>query len=114
MRISDWSSDVALPILAVSGSPDRRAIRLFMLSGRVWLIWRVPFGGMSLWGGVSIVRPSTARAGRGREEARPWISTTRSEERRVGKECVSKCRSRWAQLHLKKKNITKNKTSAEH
>src|SRR3546814_15200307 len=26
----------------------------------------------------------------------------RSEERRVGKECVSKCRSRWAALHLKK------------
>src|SRR3546814_11849432 len=24
---------------------------------------------------------------------------TRSEERRVGKECVSKCRSRWAALH---------------
>src|SRR3546814_1729337 len=24
---------------------------------------------------------------------------TRSEERRVGKECVSKCRSRWSQYH---------------
>src|SRR3546814_13713336 len=28
---------------------------------------------------------------------------TRSEERRVGKECVSKCRSRWATSHKKKK-----------
>src|SRR3546814_21016211 len=27
----------------------------------------------------------------------------RSEERRVGKECVSKCRSRWSPYHLKKK-----------
>src|SRR3546814_20822633 len=27
----------------------------------------------------------------------------RSEERRVGKECVSKCRSRWSQYHLKNK-----------
>src|SRR3546814_10891022 len=27
----------------------------------------------------------------------------RSEERRVGKECVSKCRSRWAPYHKKKK-----------
>src|SRR3546814_12667357 len=27
----------------------------------------------------------------------------RSEERRVGKECVSKCRSRWWQDHEKKK-----------
>src|SRR3546814_14810532 len=28
----------------------------------------------------------------------------RSEERRVGKECVSTCRSRWSTYHLKKKN----------
>src|SRR3546814_20818348 len=27
----------------------------------------------------------------------------RSEERRVGKECVSTCRSRWAPMHKKKK-----------
>src|SRR3546814_4072843 len=27
----------------------------------------------------------------------------RSEERRVGKECVRKCRSRWSPYHLKKK-----------
>src|SRR3546814_19782213 len=29
---------------------------------------------------------------------------TRSEERRVGKECVSTCRSRWSPDHKKKKN----------
>src|SRR3546814_11637313 len=28
----------------------------------------------------------------------------RSEERRVGKECVSTCRSRWSQYHEKKTN----------
>src|SRR3546814_16669169 len=28
----------------------------------------------------------------------------RSEERRVGKECVSTCRSRWSPSHYKKKN----------
>src|SRR3546814_15917243 len=28
----------------------------------------------------------------------------RSEERRVGKECVSTCRSRWSPSHKKKKN----------
>src|SRR3546814_12332758 len=32
-----------------------------------------------------------------REEAAPL--TTRSEERRVGKECVGTCRSRWSPLH---------------
>src|SRR3546814_15310604 len=31
----------------------------------------------------------------------------RSEERRVGKECVSTCRSRWSPYHLKKKTNTK-------
>src|SRR3546814_2269659 len=30
----------------------------------------------------------------------------RSEERRVGKECVSTCRSRWSPYHYKKKNQT--------
>src|SRR3546814_18891637 len=29
----------------------------------------------------------------------------RSEERRVGEECVSTCRSRWSPYHSKKKNI---------
>src|SRR3546814_11407887 len=31
----------------------------------------------------------------------------RSEERRVGKECVSTCRSRWSPYHSKKKNVEK-------
>src|SRR5216110_1714682 len=33
----------------------------------------------------------------------------RSEERRVGKECVSLCRSRWWSYHLKKKKKKKKK-----
>src|SRR3546814_19925865 len=31
----------------------------------------------------------------------------RAEERRVGEECVSTCRSRWSQYHYKKKNVNK-------
>src|SRR3546814_15420738 len=31
----------------------------------------------------------------------------RSEERRVGKECVSTCRSRWSPYHYKQKNLKK-------
>src|SRR3546814_11812814 len=31
-------------------------------------------------------------------------NSTRSEERRVGKECVSTCRSRWSPYHEKKTN----------
>src|SRR3546814_12816360 len=32
-----------------------------------------------------------------------WNLCNRSEERRVGKECVSTCRSRWSPYHYKKK-----------
>src|SRR3546814_15514296 len=40
----------------------------------------------------------------GRDYDRAGIITDRSEERRVGKECVSTCRSRWSPMHSKKKN----------
>src|SRR3546814_14918250 len=33
------------------------------------------------------------------------IGLARSEERRVGKECVSTCRSRWSPYHSKKNTI---------
>src|SRR3546814_18073674 len=43
---------------------------------------------------------------RRRTHARPKLPpkaiSTRSEERRVGKECVSTCRSRWSPYHYKK------------
>src|SRR3546814_19689243 len=32
-------------------------------------------------------------------DGRDWPARARSEERRVGKECVSTCRSRWATHH---------------
>src|SRR3546814_17724846 len=35
---------------------------------------------------------------------------TRSEERRVGKECVSTCRSRWSPYHYKKKKKEETNT----
>src|SRR3546814_20883041 len=35
----------------------------------------------------------------------------RSEERRVGKECVSTCSSRWSPYHYKKTHITNNPSS---
>src|SRR3546814_20099962 len=37
------------------------------------------------------------------------VSQNRSEERRVGKECVSTCRSRWSPYHSKKKKQTATK-----
>src|SRR3546814_14947263 len=37
------------------------------------------------------------------------VTNARSEERRVGKECVSTCRSRWSPYHKKKKHNKKQK-----
>src|SRR3546814_14942185 len=37
----------------------------------------------------------------------------RSEERRVGKECVSTCRSRWSPYHSQKKRKTLDNTTRE-
>src|SRR3546814_16662523 len=46
------------------------------------------------------VHPDARTARHGTNDARIG---ERSEERRVGKECVSTCRSRWSPYHTKKK-----------
>src|SRR3546814_1410903 len=46
------------------------------------------------------LRADHAGATEARSGARPQVH--RSEERRVGKECVSTCRSRWSPYHSKK------------
>src|SRR3546814_14326887 len=43
------------------------------------------------------------------DDASPSVG--RSEGRRVGKECVSTCRSRWAPEHYKKKHTQQHKTN---
>src|SRR3546814_15275079 len=52
----------------------------------------------ALWG-VQTSNKSTARV----EE----LDAERSDERRVGKECVSTCRSRWSPYHSKKNRVSK-------
>src|SRR3546814_5011177 len=85
MRISDWSSDCALPICHGQRvdqrlGPQRRH--------------RAPVGAEVVGGQVSRQRAdepvAVDRLGRFVE-----VAVERSEERRVGKECVSTCRSRW-------------------
>src|SRR3546814_3902233 len=77
MRISDWSSDVC--------SSD--------------LCARCSSCGLSSTNTTAL---SLAWVSSGRQA---WVSAngaftlTRSEERRVGKECVSTCRSRWSPYH---------------
>src|SRR3546814_19943637 len=61
----------------------------------------IPKGQKEVWS--ELVRA----VGNWREETMTYFETdmpvTRSEERRVGKECVSPCRSRWSQVTIKKK-----------
>src|SRR3546814_5155424 len=91
MRISDWSSDVC--------SSDLQQFHAAGLRRRDGLRDGVG-NGVGGGGGVGTARrnpPPGARDvawfhGRRRCEAR-------SEERRVGKECVSTCRSRWSPYH---------------
>src|SRR3546814_10491904 len=81
MRISDWSSDVC--------SSDLRASRYRGTGSRR--------GGSSRRRWRSDRNPGC----RGPANSRP--PPCRSEERRVGKECVSTCRSRWSPYHEKQK-----------
>src|SRR3546814_9590182 len=83
MRISDWSSDVcssdliadALMIRSRTRSPGRKSA--VQLSRGPWPLTRKLY-----------VEPLTSAT-----------SVGRSDERRVGKECVSTCRSRWSPYH---------------
>src|SRR3546814_16552923 len=100
MRISDWSSDVCssdLPFrddeLPLIEAEMRRIIAADkVLRREVWdrdaLIARWQKDGESFKAEWAAELPA------GEE-----ISVYRSEERRVGKECVSTCRSRWSPTH---------------
>src|SRR3546814_19240691 len=95
MRISDWSSDVCssdLLVDVVIGAVDRGADRELDKGAAVAL---TDIGGHFVDPGDPPDRRLDALG-----------DLRRSEERRVGKECVSTCRSRWAQNHYKKKLIT--------
>src|SRR3546814_2198529 len=77
MRISDWSSDVCSSDLVDGGNRDHPADPL-----------------------VSPPRHHlSARLARLALLLRALLRPCRSEERRVGKECVSTCRSRWSLYH---------------
>src|SRR3546814_3086568 len=85
MRISDWSSDVCFPICFVEDGdaelPGFRELRASFFTGDDVIGFFAHAAAGFAPGGFD--------AGGG----------FRSEERRVGKECVSTCRSRWSPYH---------------
>src|SRR3546814_21049674 len=104
MRISDWSSDVCSSdlkltagfFIAKSKSEDLR------LLGNNLLLLAEPNArriDLRLNNGVQASRDGFVSATTGQVVGG---SDSRSEERRVGKECVSPCRSRWSPYHYKK------------
>src|SRR3546814_12171089 len=102
MRISDWSSDVCSSDLwtAISGviSGAMQVIKgiIQVVMGILTLDWTTTWTGIkNIFGGIWKAIVSILKG------AWQIISGvfTRSEERRVGKECVSTCRSRWSPYH---------------
>src|SRR3546814_7391268 len=97
MRISDWSSDVCSSDLG-QGAEEIRAVGTFAMrealnGGVLAQLVRERFGVP-----VEIV-DGQREAHFGFAGAVYGIDTERSEERRVGKECVRTCRSRWSPYH---------------
>src|SRR3546814_13541487 len=111
MRISDWSSDVCSSDLNVSccgGVCDG--------DGGVGSVGRVCLGqpaSASMATKRNIVRIVVALQSitllrlSANERVSTQASASEIGERRVGKGCVSKCRSRWCLYHETKKNQTK-------
>src|SRR3546814_12930984 len=101
MRISDWSSDVCSSDLG-----RRRDIPLLAVGTTVEEIRRIgiaadSFGSKGIdavYAGWHVVTLELADRLAGASRF-PLQVPFRSEERRVGKECVSTCRSRWSPYH---------------
>src|SRR3546814_12526571 len=113
MRISDWSSDVCSSDLWRSGAnaidapvpPSSRSSTSVAASPAASTA-HCRHG----------ARRSNSSAAKATKQAMPLPNeNARTEERRVGKECGSTCRSRWSPDHLKKEKNkrTKNQRSDE-
>src|SRR3546814_5416917 len=93
MHISDWSSDVCSSDLPDPPQALRcRSMRRHHNTNSN--VFTLAFGQAP---GAVELTTGLPRSGRARESHRQ--RGLRSEERRVGKECVSTCRSRWSPYH---------------
>src|SRR3546814_17845081 len=104
MRISDWSSDVCSSDL-IGGRQRKGRQALRDRSHQIdAVLSEIEHNDRQNRESNSHDRPCL-----GRDIRRAWAKPQsdqrgleRSEERRVGKECVNTCRSRWSQYHSKK------------
>src|SRR3546814_12206292 len=98
MRISDWSSDVCSSDLVV-GEPDpgQQLVDLLFAAGLVAA--DAGLAADAQWQGDILARSQVVEQAEVLEHDPYAPPQQRSEERRVGKECVSTCRSRWSQYH---------------
>src|SRR3546814_19638422 len=102
MRISDWSSDVCSSDLVLPPEVIAKRKHGFGMPIRHWITADTPVRkavAQALEGlkGRGIVQP--AFIDRLLADGAGPVAGERSEERRVGKECVSTCRSRWSPYH---------------
>src|SRR3546814_12943618 len=107
MRISDWSSDVCS-----SDLQNQRYLLRQQFTGMgdqplepLQLVVELGPGHGIAVGKINGCDGQPAHFGF--QIAAVGVVGIRSEERRVGKECVSTCRSRWSPYHLKKNNTIK-------
>src|SRR3546814_20862623 len=111
MRISDWSSDVCSSDLQHDAGVGKIVFQtqgVVVAQGR---LFAVVFGRQTLQDGVARVHdehPATGIVHSTNEIAHKSVGivVVRSEERRVGKECGSTCKSRWSPDNTKKKQQT--------
>src|SRR3546814_12670984 len=105
MRISDWSSDVCSSDLKF---PGRNGLTAAKCRGHTCHLISCLRSQLRQNIGAALECLGKQLAVPGHVDADVFgllfaQRRRRSEERRVGKECVSTCRSRWSPYHLKKK-----------
>src|SRR3546814_15328809 len=101
MRISDWSSDVCSSDLAGMAYATSKAALAALTREMAWEFGPYNVRVNAIAPGeidTSILSPGTDEIVR-RDIPMHRLGKPRSEERRVGKECVSTCRSRWSPYH---------------
>src|SRR3546814_12821258 len=97
MRISDWSSDVC--------SSDRTLQHALEAERRLGVA-AIVLGQARHRTGDRLFQVASQSVEVGAGRLQDGLRRRRSEERRVGKECVSTCRSRWSSSHYKKTHNT--------